>query len=187
MGEYAIRKKDGERIKIGTCSDMYYIRYEDRHKVSPLLGNVDILAHPEDKRFRLPFPDEDSLEPGQYDQYNRSLRLGGNFEGTAEMCGSIGNIQLRHENSGLLLNVPCYHGIKLPEVGPNMSAFWNGKGYSLVLSSLRVVAEGGEYRVYPVIRCRHCGEAWRAAWDDVMDFIEPAMQERLAIYATEAP
>ena len=28
MGEYARRKTDGEKIKIGTCESMYYCRYE---------------------------------------------------------------------------------------------------------------------------------------------------------------
>ena len=39
MGEYAIRKSDGESIKIGTCEDMYYLRYEDRFKVTPEEGS----------------------------------------------------------------------------------------------------------------------------------------------------
>ena len=35
MGEYAIRKSDNDCIKIGTCEDMYYLRYEDQDKVTP--------------------------------------------------------------------------------------------------------------------------------------------------------
>ena len=41
MGEYAQRISDGERVKIGTCEDMLYLRFEDRAKVSALAGNVD--------------------------------------------------------------------------------------------------------------------------------------------------
>ena len=39
MGEYA--KYNNQEIKIGTCETMYYLRYEDRHKVKALKGNVD--------------------------------------------------------------------------------------------------------------------------------------------------
>lgn len=41
MGEYAVRISDGERIKIGTCEDMLYLRFEDRHKVSAENGSVN--------------------------------------------------------------------------------------------------------------------------------------------------
>lgn len=33
MGEYAKRMRDGERVKIGTCENMYYLRFEERHQV----------------------------------------------------------------------------------------------------------------------------------------------------------
>ena len=39
MGEYAIRKSDNDCIKIGTCEDMYYLRYEDQDKVTPDSGS----------------------------------------------------------------------------------------------------------------------------------------------------
>lgn len=165
MGEYAIRKSDRTEIKIGTCEDMYYLRYEDREKVSPREGSLDP-AIIDGLRFRVPFPDEDEVLPGEYDIYNRGLRLYQTVNpGTPSAwhqdfadestLKSPGTIQLRHEASGLLLNVPCYHGIKLPEVGASMKAFWNGKGHSFELSSVKATADG----LYPVVRCRHCSEA----------------------------
>jgi len=74
MGEYALRKSDDTEIKIGTCEDMYYLRYEDRDKVSKLPNSLDPRTE-YNLRFRLPFPDEDDIKPGEYDDYNRGERL----------------------------------------------------------------------------------------------------------------
>jgi len=67
MGEYA--KFGNSEIKIGTCEDMYYLRFEDRYKVRHLPGNVDPNKDSEAAhlRFRLPFPDEDHILPGGYE------------------------------------------------------------------------------------------------------------------------
>ena len=74
MGEFANRKHDNARIKIGTCEDLYYLRWEDRYCVTPQRGDVDP-ANESGLRFRLPFPDEDDVLPGNYEDYNRGLRL----------------------------------------------------------------------------------------------------------------
>lgn len=68
MGEYAFRKSDGEYIKIGTCENMYYIRYEDRFKVTPEENSLDCSVEL-DLIWRLPFPEEDSLLPGEYEPF----------------------------------------------------------------------------------------------------------------------
>ena len=69
MGEYAIRKSDNESIKIGTCESMYYLRYEDRGKVTPEQGSGFGYYWP------LPFPDEDCIRPGEYDSCFRGIEL----------------------------------------------------------------------------------------------------------------
>lgn len=77
MGEYARRKSDGVEIKIGTCETMYYIRFEDRDKVTAVPNSIDLSnpAHVDGLRFRLPFPDEDNVPIGQYEPFERGLRL----------------------------------------------------------------------------------------------------------------
>jgi hypothetical protein len=182
MGEYAIRKSDGQRVKIGTCESMYYLRYEDRNKVTHESGNVDPMKDAESLRFRLPFLDEDEIQPGDYEDHNRGLRLyrasavngcSSDFEIEAEP----GIMQLRHE-SGLLLNVPCYHGAKLPEVVSPMKAFWNGKSWSIELYRLRPTPQG----IKPIIGCRHCGEIWRVDWADIWEYIPFDMRCVLRTY-----
>src|SRR3972149_6581787 len=109
MGEYAIRKSDKQEIKIGTCENMYYLRYEDCDKVKPLPGSEIGF------RFRLPFPDEDEVLPGKYEKYNRGERLFKETDQDAEQLeiqgDDTGIIQLSHP-CGLLINVPCHHGRK---------------------------------------------------------------------------
>lgn len=190
MGEYAIRKSDGEEVKIGTCEDMLYLRFEDRDQVTGIRGSVD----PNDDeqagevRFRLPFPDEDEVLVGEYEDPFRGLRLyrqTGNHEDFTDESTTEkpGNIQLRHEKSGLLLNAPCYHGHKLPEASKDLKPFWNGKSWSLELYQLRPVLVDGQLQVFPVVRCRHCELAWRYEWCDVWEFIPYEMQIRLRRYA----
>lgn len=184
MGEYAIRKSDDVRVKIGTLENMYYLRYEDRFKVRHESGNVDPVIDANELRFRLSFPDEDDVPIGQYKDFRRGLRLyrassvqGCSEDYSREMSGEPGNIQLRHE-SGLLLNVPCYHGLKLPEVLPPMKAFWNGKSWSMELYWLRPTPEG----VKPVIGCRHCGDLWRTDWADIWGYVPQDMRAVLREY-----
>lgn len=195
MGEYAKRKSDGTDIKIGTCEDMFYIRFEDRDKVTALPNSIDLgsAKQVDGLRFRIPFPDEDHLRPGEYDEFNRGLRL-------YRQCGvgrssytedwkdestleDIGTMQLHHQPSGLLLNVPCYHGLKLPDVVEPMRAFWNGKGHAFELSSIKaVLVDGGWLKTVPVVRCRFCGHMWRYEWENVWEFIAPEMRMWLRQY-----
>jgi hypothetical protein len=193
MGEYAIRKSDRQSVKIGTCEEMLYLRWDDRSKVAAEPNSVDVNAHPEDLRYRLPYPDEDDTRPGDYAEPFRGLRLyrmvdsgrGSYCEDFADesLAEQPGSMQLTHP-SGLLLNVPCYHGIKLPDVGPQARAFWNGKSHSLELKSVRSAIVDGRLQLFPVVGCRHCREQWRNSWDVVLPYIGDAvLRERLAAYA----
>ena len=183
MGEYATRKSDGERIKIGTCESMYYLRYEDRFKVNKDDHSID----PRDCLnlfWRLPFPDEDKIDIGNYEDYHRGLQLyrltkdgwSENFS-SPDLAEVPGLIQLTHK-SGLLINVPCYHGEKLPELG-DAKAAWNGKSHSYELAHIKNMSDG----VWPVIHCRHCGKMWRTDWADIWEFIPTDMQARLTVYS----
>ena len=77
MGEYAMY--GDARVKIGTCEDMYYLRADQRYRVGPLEGNVNPTnaRDLEVIRFRFPWPDEDHIEPGAFERYDRVLGLYG--------------------------------------------------------------------------------------------------------------
>jgi len=186
MGEYAVRNSDGEQVKIGTCESMYYLRYEDRAKVSRLENSLD--ASTETNLFwRLPYPDEDNVQIGNYEVYNRGERL---CRGEGDCCvdfsdpstiESPGAVQLTHP-SGLLVSVPCYHGEKLPE-GNEIKAHWNGKSWSYELAFVKNLEDG---TVWPVVHCRHCGRMWRYEWSEILPYLHGKIKERLAKHATGA-
>ena len=191
MGEYAIRKQDGERIKIGTCESMYYLRYEDRERVAKLSGNVDP-ANETGLFWRLPFPDEDNVQAGNYNPFDRGLRLyrtvKSEFPNRQDTCEGFsdpstiedpGTMQF-HNDSGILLNVKCFHGEKLPEAGPDIECHWNGRSWFYELAFIKNHEEG---KVYPVVRCRHCRNMWRYTWKQILPFIgDEEMRKRLNVY-----
>ena len=181
MGEYAKRKSDGEEVKIGTCESMYYLRYEDKNNVEPCEGSGYGIY------YRLPFPDEDDVDIGNYENYNRGYPLYDTVNDYTEYftdpttADDPGIIQITHK-CGLLINIPCYHGAKLPDGGEEIKVFWNGKSNFLELSSLKE-CENGEIR--PVIKCKHCGHMWSYDWADVLPYIQKRMKQRLMKYVKE--
>jgi len=186
MGEYA--NFNDEQIKIGTCESMYYLRYEDRKKVFPLEGNVNPRTQT-GLFWRLPYPEEDNIQPGRYEIYNRSERLWkregkGQFEhcvdfSDPETAEQPGTIQLTHP-SGLLVNVPCYHGEKLPYNTGDIKVFWNGKSWSLELAFIKNVSEN---EVLPIVKCRHCDSLWRYSWNEILPYLHGELKARLEVYA----
>lgn len=184
MGEYAIRKWDNERVKIGTCESMYYLRFEDKDKVEPCQGSGFGYF------WRLPFPDEDDILPGEYGQYNRGYRLFKKVETPGiqpdyhqdftdpTTTDTPGIMQLRHE-CGMMLNVNCYHGEILPAPTDDIKPFWNGRSWFYELKCLRE-ADG---KMYPVVECRHCRHAWRYTWEEILPYIQDQkLKKRLEKY-----
>ena len=175
MGEYA--KHNGQRVKIGTCESMYYLRFEDRFSVRKEPDSLDP-ATETNLFWRLPFPDEDAIQPGHYEQYNRgSVLTTFTDPGTAETPGTL---QVSHP-MGLLLNVACYHGEKLPEASKDFKPHWNGKGNFFELAFIK----NAENSILPVVRCRACGHMWSySSWDDILPQIhDEGLRERLEKYA----
>jgi hypothetical protein len=56
---------------------MYYLRADQAHLVQPLPGNVDPVKDRDGLLFRFPFPDEDHIEPGDFEDFNRGLAVSG--------------------------------------------------------------------------------------------------------------
>lgn len=185
MGEYAKRIQDGEEVKIGTCETLYYLRYDQRNQVDYDFGN--------DKWYwRIPTPEEDGRWPGDYE--TTPLREGGYIpymlkvneskgnELAKAMMESVGIVQTRVESLGLLVNLPCYHGLQLPENGNGMKFFWNGKRDALYLSFLANYPH--EMRVG--FQCAACGEMWSAPFMDALPMIKSLwMKLRLLRVCTE--
>lgn len=146
MGEYA--KYKGEEIKIGTCEDMYYLRYDQAALVRPKRGNTDPVRDRADLRFRFPFPDEDSIEPGQFRDPFRSVRINApmDWEGIAH-----NTIQFRNER-GLLVNLPCPEGTDNPH-----NIMKNGYPGNIGIKQQRWVND----QLVVVCECGSCGALFR--------------------------
>jgi hypothetical protein len=186
MGEYAIRRSDGERIKIGTCEQMYYLRADqiaqvkagDSHDTDPERFKFDGI------RFRFPFPDEDNVKPGEFEDFDRVFRVDG-----VPMDVEHYSVQFKADN-GYLVSLPCPEGLPYTETGPcpgnalkgfgidangNAATEWdarigrNGYGGSFGIHSQRFMREDedGPERLVTVCRCKGCGALWRLhTWAD---------------------
>ena len=171
MGEYAIRKVDGREIKIGTCENMYYLRFEDRGDVTKLQGNVDPVVDAKLLRFRVPFPDEDLILPGDYPHVRAlTLEMKGHKLPLQENEAPVGRMQVVHK-SGLLLSIPCHHGEMLPDLGPVATAAWNGRDTNSY--ELKAVAPG-DGRIFLIVGCRWCSEEFSLT----LEQIEPLLSDK---------
>jgi hypothetical protein len=159
MGEHA--KYHGEEIKIGTCEDMYYLRFDQRNKVTPLRGNVDPGSESDVHalRFRFPWPDEDKNEPGAFESYGRAIAA---HDIMAPAGVDHSTVQFV-AHAGYLVSLPCPEG--QPGCTPGFTTRVNGlhvarNGFSgaVQLVQQKLLADG---RLVPVCRCGGCGTARR--------------------------
>jgi len=191
MGEYATRKSDNEHIKIGTCESMYYLRFDD---IDHVIYDYDLRDTEANTSFRIPFPDEDHLLPGAGClTYNRGYRLRAYIDSntdqrvdfdSAPYAEHPGNLQLTHP-CGLLLNVSCYHGHRLPEAHGGFRPFWNGKDPAFFeLVRVKLTPDG----LLPLVQCHHCTALFRSDWASVlMHIANQELRDRLTAYAIWRP
>ena len=171
MGEYA--KYSGDEIKIGTCEDMYYLRFQDRRKVEPLPHSLDP-PEPEtvqSLRFRFPWPDEDHILPGgsEYHDngYHRAVAVPG-FESSTPGV-EHGKVQFKAQ-AGYLVSLPCPESPKLTAQFPDLHIHRNGFSGAVQLVAQKYVHGVG---LVPILRCGGCGSMWREE--------DPAEVERMAV------
>ena len=145
---------------------MYYLRFCDRFKVTPLDGNVNPQEEEQPLLFRPPFPEEDGIKPGGYEPFKGYPLMG--FNPKEDLTPGL--IQATHE-CGLLINVPCHHGLLLPEVdnSSRVAFHWNGKSPHFFQMTF-VKAHLGVLR--PVVQCRYCREMWSVEWEDIFPHVK---------------
>lgn len=170
MGEYAIRKSDGEEIKIGTCESMYYLRADQRFAVRALQGNVDPSSDDAYAlRFRFPWPDEDGKAPGP-DSFHEAAS-GNGFDRGVTVPGMAAPANIEHFTiqftapHGYVTSLPC------PESGATFPFTIHRNGFrgAVQLIQQKLLRDG---RLVPILRCA-CGSAWRCE--------EPAEIEAIAV------
>lgn len=170
MGEYATRLRGGVQIKIGTCSSMYYCRYDQIKQVSYGYSTKNLL-------WRIPAIEEDGIEVGDFtfgglfkDGFPLySVRLkdfpeGCDYQGLAENAGIV---QLHDQKTGMLLNVKCYHGLKLPQKTDEITPFFNGRRQPIHLCFLK----NTDTELLVGLKCAACGEMWSTPFNEIEPYI----------------
>jgi hypothetical protein len=150
MGEYAMFQ--GRQVKIGTCENMYCLRADQATIVKALEGNVDPVKDRDEIRFRFPFPDEDRIDPGAFEDYNRSLAL----HGLAIPEGVEHDSVQFTAPEGYLVSIPCPEG---PSAGHGLKVHRNGFAGSVGIVQQRWVGPC----LVTICACGGCGARYRLA------------------------
>lgn len=159
MGEYATH--NGQSIKIGTCESMYYLRADQARLVTPERNSVDPIRDADAIRFRFPFPDEDSISPGAFEDYGRRIRLDG-VRAPATLADDHYKVQFTSPH-GYNLCVRCPEsiadapmGLGAVPVADGVHVHRNGFKGATFLSQQRLV----DGQLLPILECA-CRMAWR--------------------------
>jgi hypothetical protein len=155
MGEYATY--NGQSIKIGTCEQMYYLRADQVHLIKPESGSVNPQSASEagSIRFRFPFPQEDGIKPGAFDNYDYGFGLYG-----VDVPEDIDHNSLQFtrnypQSGGILLSTPCPRSKEGKASGLKFA--YNGYCGPVYIHSQRL--KDGQLKL--VLRCGDCGALYR--------------------------
>jgi hypothetical protein len=180
MGEYAKRLSDGEHIKIGTCEDMYYLRRDQIDLVQYDGGfTPDVLTV---VRFRFPFPGEDKIAPGDFNDYNYGFKVYDFLPPDGLEHYSV-QYEAGGQYGGLLASLPCPLSAEAKALekaeGFKIRYHFNGFGAHQMISQQRLWA--GHWAT--VMECRPCGAKYRLP--ELAD-AEPLLTalERMAVQET---
>lgn len=147
MGEYANRKSDGQRIKIGTCEDLMGGLRPDQLDATDYPFTAANLKH---FLFRFPFPGEDGTEPGDFENYPDGLAVWG-----AWPPRTINHDKVQFKAGvGILVSLPCPRG---PEPLDGVTVHYNGYCGPVKIVGQR--AWGGAWAL--VAKCGDCGAFYR--------------------------
>lgn len=166
----AIRIADGREVKIGTCNEMFFCRYDQLNQIHYKHMTDELL-------WRIPIPEEDHVKPGDFGYPliqssnvpwhmlidEKKLQL----EDKALILNNPGVHQMHDGKMGLLATIKCYHGLKLPESNGDVQFCWNGKSNPLHLSFL----ENGKDQMYVCVSCRCCRKIWCFSFNEIADAI----------------
>ncbi len=186
MGEYAMYA--GQRVKIGTCEDLYYLREEHRDRVQPLAGNVDVRRRRELAmlRFRFPGPDEDATAaPGEDNdghEFDRGLGVSMPWNRLGNMAAKLkeaehGSIQLSRDygNGQLLASIPCPNGTEALPLTLHRNGWGRGDVILYQQGYRPAASDSGLLVLAGIAGCAFCGSKF---WLPLVDAEEIAVAIR---------
>lgn len=150
MGEYAMSAAG--RVKIGTCEDMLYLRWDQVTSVRAERGSVDPIAQHVELRFRFPWPDEDTVAVGEFADPFRRLAL---RDAPAPIAPADHHaIQFIARPAGYVVSLPC------PESGAADAPPYTIHRNGFTGATFLVQQRWYEGRLVAVCECV-CGARWR--------------------------
>lgn len=162
MGEYH-KLNNGTEIKVGTCESLYYIRADQFGQLIPGGGDLPRSVEAcglQGYRFRFPFPEEDDIAPGDFENYNKGILVPASDALLPGDCFDHGKQVFRHPSGSCGVSLPCPHSKEWKETGLRLHNY-GGIGIELVqqrpLNGL----------LLPVIRCGCCGALSRLEGTEV--------------------
>lgn len=174
MGEYVNHAQLGD-IKLGTCEDLYYTRFEQLQEniaLSLLLckpGNLkpeEYLNPEKGFRYRFPFPDEDQIEIGDFNDYNKSVEILLDYSvefDHEKVCLSIS--KKGTSNSNINIYVPCPYSENFKSVDV---CYRSDHRQSIEIIQQKQI----DKELWTVIRCPYCHAAIRLEKVEAMKLAE---------------
>lgn len=160
MGEMIGSKEN--RIKLGTCEDLYYTTFQDLNNSSYKKSETEVyLKNDSGCRFRFPFPDESEVEIGEYEDYSRGFLI--TIPSDIGVDISHGDIY-QHvgflkgdsiQSDSVSIKLPCPFGKKYEAFDYNMSSK-EGK-LSFNISQQKRTSYLGSEMLVTIVECPYCG------------------------------
>ena len=152
MGEYL------NGIKLGTCEDLYYVRLTDLQRMK---GAGDYLTPANGYRYRFPFPEEDTMQAGNYDPYNKGYPVSLSQTASPKLYALMTSADYKHMT---VCHSASYHGthnVNMIMPCPLSKEFSNTKEIRLSAggASIAVVIEQLKWvdgEIWTVISCPYC-------------------------------
>lgn len=155
MGEYALYNNN--EIKIGTCEQMYYLRADQVQNIHSLPNSVNPRRREqaESIHFRFPFPGEDAIQPGSFENYNKGVAVYGLEPPDGVEHTTLQFTRNYPQTGGILLSTPCPESKEGKVSG--LRFVYNGYSGKVEIHSQRLQHD----QLCLVLRCGSCGALWR--------------------------
>ena len=183
MGEHV--KLRGETVKLGTCEDLYYTRFEQLKAMvsecQEMPGNMppeEYLNPAHGWRYRFPFPDEDDVGIGEYQDYDKAVTISVPLDAPialdAESHRSVYRSIGVGEGYGYNVNarIPCPASKKMPELWCNGNVV---DYFPLQIIQQKPLPSGV---VAVVLRCGWCKAGFRLEELDEVTYLVDLLRKR---------
>jgi hypothetical protein len=177
MGEYVTINK--QQVKLGTCEDLYYTRLNQLWSYSHIQGVKEYLNPDNGFRYRFPFPEEDNLTIGNYNDFDKGLIISLHADDYRLVDFSHDDIWhgCSAENKGsynVNISLPCPQSkaldwtfIQMPD-NTTMKIKHSNNDFRIVSIKQQKQVNG---EVWTVISCPYCGSRVRIDYDGAVKLV----------------